>query len=168
MTQPSLTDLREITRYPKKKVTHVNLQVAWDKKIEWLILGETRLRQISSQGSPDGRWLLEAHLPAGVTDFEHDSGYALRLPLVGVTFQSIEYHTSNFFAWIDPDGVDSFNKFSVPDPGYNPMEHAEAIICKHCKPSHVIIPQGYYVPPHNQALYDIVRGKKVEIGVGAL
>lgn len=112
----------------------------------------------------------------GTCDFEHDSAYALKLPLVGVTFNTATYHTAKFTAWVDPNDVEGFH---VPPPGYNPMEHPKIHHCsgvydpkkeQYCKwgdgKPHIIVPQGFYVPPVEPKLYQLVRGKKVTVHIG--
>ena len=128
--KPETTDLRDIGRASDCCLTVVTLYLDWETKLRWLVLGESRLR--TQRDRPDGRWRLEALLKAGVTDFEHDSAYALGLPLIGVHFDGIEYHQTKLTAWIDPNEA---NGFHVPKPGYNPMTHPEAHVCndKHCK-----------------------------------
>lgn len=162
--KPETTDLKDISRAPDRCQTIVTLVLDWDTKLRWLVLGESRIR--TQRDRPDGRWRLEAYLKAGVTDFEHDSAYALRLPLIGVHFEGVEYHQTRLTAWVDPNEADDFH---VPKPGYNPMKHPKIHVCKgeHCTrddPSgHIIVPEGLYVPPFEADLYRAVRGKQVEI-----
>lgn len=97
------TDLRGITRDPKRCRTTVMIELKWDTKIEWLEFGQAQIR--SQMDRPDGRWRLEGRITEGVTDFEHDSAYALRLPLIGLQLGSltVHYHTTHFTAWVDPN-----------------------------------------------------------------
>ena len=107
----------------------------------------------------------------GVTDFEHDSAWALRLPLIGLTWDGllVHYHTAHLLAWVDPDDLDGFN---VPGPGYDPAKLPGAHKCKdkQCLKNdptgHIIVPEGNYVPPTNPVLYRQVRGKMLEITIG--
>ncbi len=101
-----------------------------------------------------------------MTDPEHDSAYALSLPLVGVEFGDISYHTAEFSGWVDncdPHG------FHVPDPGYNPLQDKGVVICKvypDCKRKpHKVVPEGFFVPPVNPTLYQKVRGMRVTIRI---
>jgi hypothetical protein len=168
---PEKTDLREITSDAKRCISIVTLEMGFDSRLLWLMLGEASLR--SARDTPDGRWFLEAFLPEGVTDFEHDGALALRLPLIGLMFKGVRRHTLRATAWIDPnEDLESNGKwaeFHVPRPGYNPMKHKEAFLCKtgRCaeKP-HTMVPPGFYVPPFDEELYLAVRGKKVEITLG--
>ena len=168
---PPLTDLRSITRDSKRCETRVILQLDWRTKSEWLVFGQAQLRA-QRESQPDGRFRLEARMTEGVTDFEHDSAYALKLPLIGVQFSSmlVHYHQTHLIGWVDPDAEDM--DFMVPNPGYNPMKHKDAHVCKDKSclkenpKGHIIVPQGFYVPPPNPALYKLVRGKRVEIIIG--
>jgi hypothetical protein len=171
------TDLREISRESDICSTVVRLSLDWNRDdarppvIDWLKFGQANLRrQIDS--SHDGRYRLEAYLKEGVTDFEHDSAYALRLPLVGVQLSTLPvlYHNTILVGWVDSAQDEDYEDFHVPRPGYNPMKHPEAHICKseYCKrdEEHIIVPEGFYVPPFDQELFDFVKGKRVEIIMG--
>lgn len=167
MQAPPLLDLLEITRGFDALRTEVRIQVGkpWENRTEpWILFGQARLFAIDNPRR--GEWQLNAYLPTGVTDFEHDSGYALKLPLVGVQFTGVLYHFAQFTAWVCPtDPAD----FRVPNPGYNPMKHPEAYTCREgvCQRApHIIVPQGMYVPPSNEELWTLVRGRRVEITVG--
>jgi hypothetical protein len=162
------TDLTKITRESKTQRTEVFVE--WghhEQKLRWLTLGQSRLRRAHDRD--DGCWQLAAYLTAGVTDFEHDSAYALQLPLVGLHFKSVEYQRATFEAWVDPNPND-LSSFHVPRPGYNPMKLPEAYICKmkgQCaKEPHIIVPEGFYVPPVDEDLWLLVRGRRVEIRIG--
>jgi hypothetical protein len=171
--KPSLiqeADFREITRYPELCLTVVYIQLGEDPdpRTKWLVCGQTRL--ISTKDRFDGTWRLEAYLPAGVTDFEHDSAYAFKLPLIGVQFGSVEYHQTILTAWVDPNADGYFKDFNVPRAGYNPMKLPGAELCDlgehgytcNLKP-HMIVPEKHYVPPFDAELYEVVKGKKVRI-----
>ncbi len=63
---------------------------------------------------------------------------------------------------------------SASRPGYDPTRHPKATICGEKKPCcwrdgepHVIVPEGFYVPPVDIELYQLVSGKEVEIVLGA-
>jgi len=165
-----LTDLRSITRRSDTCHTVVTIHLDWETKIKWLEFGEANIR--SQRDNNDGRWSLNAYMGGGVTDFEHDSAYALQLPLIGLRLGSLAilYHQTRLDAWIDPDAADKFSQdFRVPRSGYNPMGHKDAHVCKQCKDEskgHVIVPEGFYVPPFDLELYQAVRGKRVEILIG--
>jgi len=161
------TDLRPITRDADKCRTVVTIHLDWQTKEKWLEFGQAQIRFQQESRPSDGRHRLEARMTAGVTDFEHDSAYALRLPIVGLTFQGTDYHQTHFTAWVDPNEAD--HDFHVPRSGYNPMRHKDAWKCKECKgkESHIIVPEGFYVPPYDAELYEVVRGKRIEILIGS-
>lgn len=155
-----LTDLTEITRDNKRARTVIYIHNDnYGDRSPWLVLGQAEVKI-------DGRicWL-SAYLTEGVSDFEHDSAYAVRLPLIGVKLEHIWYHTTYLTAWVDPNNE---NDFHVPRSGYNPMKHPDAETCEmdYCGKPHPIVPQGYYVPPFDEELYNAVRGKKLEIVIG--
>jgi hypothetical protein len=162
------TDLREITRNPELCLTEVYVQTGRDiqSRIKWLICGQSKL--IPQRDHRDGRWRLEAYLPDGVTDFEHDSGYAFKLPLIGVEFEMVDYHQATFHGWVDPNN--DHEDFRVPRPGYNPMKHPKARKCepsKYCPGNHMIVPEGFWAgPPTDTELWKAVQGKKVQICIG--
>ncbi len=176
------TDLRSITREPNRCFGLVILHLGWDdegrdEKISWLRFGEAQIR---TDQKPTGTSRLEAHLGDYACDPEHDTGYALRLPLIGLQLDGLAVHYSRtyFTAWVDP-ACGTGEGFHVPRPGYNPMKHPKATECNGkydgkknwCKwgegKPHIIIPEGFYVPPFDPELYRAVAGKRLEIIVGA-
>jgi hypothetical protein len=111
----------------------------------------------------------------GACDPEHDTAYALRLPLIGVEFEWADHHQFRFHGYVEPglDPTDRHNTFHVPLPGYDPTTHPKAETCngkKNCKwgdgKKHVIVPEGFYVPSFNPELYKLVAGKRVVILMG--
>lgn len=169
------TNLLDITRDPKKCRTYVELELPRrDSPILWLVFGEASLRPEHRDGRRDGRWHLEARFDYGVTDGEHDSIYAVRLPLVGVEFERCDHHLFRFHGWVEPnlDVANRHNGFHVPRPGYDPRKDPKTFKCteKRClgdQPSpHLIVPDGFYVPPFDPELYKLVAGKRVEIAMG--
>jgi len=162
-----VTDLRSITRRSKLCLTRVFVDTPSKEHVPWLVLGESRVE--TQRERHDGSWRLSAFLGGGVTDVEEDSAYALRLPLVGLFFERVSYQSSHLTAWVDPNaGPTGFERFHVPRPGYDPAKLPNAWMCETCKPSHPIVPEGYYVPPFDPELYRIVRGARVEIEVGVV
>lgn len=172
------TDLLSISRGTDKCRSYVSLEWDWETRVTWLKFGEATLRKKGEKH--DGRWDLEARMGLGATDFEHDTAYALRLPLVGVEFEWADHHQFRFRAFVDAtmDPKPTRNGFHVPLPGYNPTKHPDAKMCSGkydgkkswCKwgdgEAHVIIPEGFYVPPFNAELYKLVSGKRVELILG--
>jgi hypothetical protein len=96
------------------------------------------------------------------TDFEHDSAYALSLPLIGLEFQGVHYHQTQIRAWV---GVNP-EHFHVPLPGYDPTKHPKAVVCTNCPKKHPIVPEGFYFPPFERELFKKIRGREVLIKVG--
>jgi hypothetical protein len=158
VTEPSIyTDLRGITREADKVVTEVTLDIG--KRTPWLVFGQANLRPVEH-----GRvWFLESYLKDDATDGEHDSAYALRLPLIGVTLDGIYYHTTRIEAWVYPG---NFHDFRVPLPGYDPFKLEGSGTCKRCEPHHLMVPEGFYVPPFDQKLFEFARGLRVDISIG--
>ena len=172
-----VTDLRSIGRYSDRLETVVTVNVGdWmdRKSVEWLRLGAASLQRIENHRRPNS-WYLSAHLGSGpdagvegmATDFEHDSAYACRMPLIGLELEMVRDHSLFAAAWVDPDALDDFK---VPLPGYNPLAHPKAFVCeaKRCiegseGEKHIIVPEGHYMPETNPELYELVRGKRVEI-----
>lgn len=155
------TDLRSITRRSDLLETTVFIQdKKWKPTKKWLIFGEAQLKN-----EKDFCWL-SAYMSNGTTDPEHDSAYALRLPLIGLKLDYITYHNTILTAWIDPTGHD---EFKVPRPGYDPtkLDDAHACDAECCKGDpHIIVPEEYYVPPFDKELYEAVYGRKIKIYVG--
>jgi len=170
-------DLTSITRQAKRCITTVDLVAPYEKNIPWLRLGQCNL----SKRDRTKEWTLDAHMAEGVCDFEHDSAYALKLPLIGVGLDeglAVLYSKTRLVGWINP-GVE--DEFHVPPPGYDPTKHHDAHMCsgiynekkkQYCKwnngKPHFIVPKGYYVPRHNGKLYEQLRGMQVEISIGAV
>jgi len=158
------TDLRSITRRSDKWHTIVTVETHDDtgfrKNITWLEFGEVQLRSTGRESGADGCYELRAYLLENVVDFEHDSAYALSLPLIGVRLgpMAVHYHQVSLCGWIDPNVDDNFR---VPRPKYNPMALADTRRDKEL----TIVPEGFYLPPFDVELYKAVRGKKVEITI---
>lgn len=179
------TDLRGITRHSDRMMCTVKVDLGYgrdgrEREFLWLRAGECQIRTDQKCGT----CRLEAYLADNACDAEHDTASALRLPLIGLTLgdMGVHYSQTYFVAWIDPN-LDDFNvrcgEFAVPRPGYNPMKHKDAEICEgiynekkglFCKwndgKKHVIVPEGFYVPPFDRELYEAVCGKRVEIVIG--
>ena len=155
------TDLSDITRRSDRAMTTVIIQPDYrgiNEPLKWLEFGEAQLRK------EERICWLSAYLTEDVSDFEHDSAHALRLPLIGLEFKHLWYQSAYFRAWVNPNNPDDFR---VPRAGYNPMKHPDAYTCEaeYCEP-HIIVPEGYYCPPHDVELYDAVKGREVEIIIG--
>jgi hypothetical protein len=153
-------DLRSVTRDSDKTECRILLQDhPRHPASPWIILGQVLIR-------------LDRHLPllmarakAGVTDFEHDSAYVLRIPLIGVKLLEVD-HEVELEAYIHP-GKEGRDDFLVPVDGYDPEKLEGATICEECEEKHVIVPEGYYAgPPFNQDLHEELRGRRIIIRIG--
>lgn len=112
-----------------------------------------------------GLWDLRVKV-RGATDFEHDTAIALSLNLTGVAFRMArgdQLWLDGYIAGEDPEA------FRVPEPGWNQLEGAIKCTHKDCQGKdarHVIVGEGRYVPPSNKALFERLRGFRVEIITG--
>ena len=171
------TDLLSLSRGTDKSRSYVYLEWDWETRIKWLTFGQATLR---TNDRRDGRWTLEARMGHGATDGEHDTAIVLRLPLIGVEFEWADHHQFRFHGYVEPglDAKDRSNGFHVPRPGYDPTKHPKAEMCNGkydgkknwCKwgdgKKHVIVPEGFYVPPFDPELYKLVAGKRVQLLLG--
>lgn len=165
------TDLTAITRDTDLVKTTVSIQgdqyeegygseMEYEPYTSWLTLGATSLRMDL------GTKRLEARMPLGVTDVEHDSAYALILPLVDVSFERVVNGFTCVSAIIAPRALEDFK---VPWPGYDPTQHPEACICTWgaCeKNPHIVVPEDFYTPYSDPHLYNHVQGRRVSIRFG--
>ncbi len=163
-------DFRPLARNARKIETVVTLYTDHDRS-EWIKLGEIHFRERGNNFK--GIWQLGAYL-ANATDPEHDTAHLLRLELVGVNFTAVEYGQTRFEGFIRADEEDAFR---VGGPDYNPIAHEKTRICKGTgrvgckwadKKPHPVIPEGFYVPPVNAALFNIVRGQRIEVTTGPI
>lgn len=157
-----LVDLRSITRNAKNFLTSVSIYMNGFTRQEWILAGEAEHQEHSVLMTHT----IGCRLKDGVTDFEHDSAWGFKLPLIGFEFQAIWNHVVMFNAFIDSRDPKDFR---VPNPGYDPIHHPESVKCKHCTgedKGHIILPPGFYVPEANQELFEKVRGKRVQITIG--
>ncbi len=164
-----LLDLQVITRNPEEHPARVYLEVHYER-VTWIQCGEVSLRR---WGKDNLEWYLEARVRDGVTDLEHDSAYAFRLPLVGVQLGElgVHHHITHLIGWISGTREEDFH---IPPPEYDPTKIKGAQRCKNGQclkegpKSHIIVPDGYWMPPVNKELFNILRGHKVEITIGSL
>lgn len=155
-------DLRSITRDVDRVITTVELTDLLElNRVPWLTLGSASLRRLDRGG-----WQFQAHMRDGVTDIEHDSALAVRFPLVGVRLDSVYDGVLRATGYI-PAGS---NDFHVPRPGYNPIDNppdgANWCKCEPHRPPHLMLPEGFYVPPEDQETYRLVCGMRVQITMG--
>lgn len=164
------TDLRGISRDSDTCRTTVTVDMGYDengreKLVKWIVAGQGQLDKLDGHRRVQ-RWWLRSYLD-NATDFEHDSAYAFRLPLLAVEFKAVWWHQVHFNALINPNEPDDFH---VPLPGYNPLEHPKTEQCpeERCQGehAHLIVPEGMYVPPFEPELFKLVAGRPVEIVIG--
>jgi len=156
------TDLRHCTRDTERCKTLVQIAVEESNHprsdhIDWLRFGQATLRMDLFPVE------LRAYLPEGVTDPEHDSGYALILPLIGLELKYVSYHCTALEAFVAPRAEWDFR---VPWPGYDPL--AEAVPCtdSSCVSAHLIVPEESYTPYTDPDLYREVVGRHLQIQIG--
>lgn len=147
-------DFRGITRDPHVSTCRVDLEVLGARK-PWLAFGTPMLER-----GREGRWVLKAHLRDGATDGEHDSAYALKLPLVGLEFTYTLYGHFYFRAFVSAEEPGDFR---VPHASYDPFVGAQR--CRTCKGkySHAFCD---FLPPAEPGLYEAVAGLPVVISAG--
>jgi hypothetical protein len=160
---PPDMDFRPLSRNSDKILTTVTLYTDYDRSA-WIKLGEIQLHE--RDNNHRGAWMLSAYL-LDATDFEHDSAHLLKMELVGVVFTAVEYGQTRFEGFIRADDEDTFR---VGGPDYNPLLLKGTTRCKRCRrnKTHPIVPEGHYVPPLNAELFNIVRGRRVEVVTGVL
>lgn len=163
-SQPTPTlDFRQITREPKLCRTVVTLHWDFRTEFQWILAGQCQIRTDRKAHNIT----LDARME-GATDREHDSAYAFQLPIIGHTFERVDYHTTILTAWINPNEPDDFRlSASTAKPkGYDLRKHPEAYKCKECKgaDSHTVVP--YFVPPPFPKLFQLVAGKRITIAIG--
>lgn len=151
---PTKMDLRPFTR--PGMVTAVMFEEPGERR-EWFTAGRADLRQEAMGGTE-----LLIRYAGGVTDFEHDLAFALRLPLIGLKFETCYNGAVEFSAWVDPRNERGFRVPAVPvDPAALPG----TVMCdnEQCGNPHPIVPEGWYAPPHDPALFAQVAGRRVKI-----
>lgn len=153
------TDLRDITRSSDitKTIIGIYMGTKWEGSGPWLVFGACEVR------NEENICRISAYLDYDITDPEHDSAYALRLPLIGLEFINVCDNYTHLKAYVDPNNE---REFHVPNPGYNPTILEDSYKCTDCEEPHIIVPEGYYVPPVNKELYEKARGRKVGIRIG--
>lgn len=152
-------DLSELSRGENVK-TKIYVQIGWSRNSQqdWLTLGEVHLTKKSREADIP-TWSLQAYLGEH-TDQEHDSAYLLSMDLIAVTLNMLCYGETVIHAIIDPND----SRFHVPDENWDYFEGARDCTLPRCKDEpHKLVE---YLPPHNQDLYEKLKGKKVTIVTG--
>lgn len=131
----------------------------------WIHAHEVELTERSWSHGHRGEWTLDVRR-RGATDTEHDVAVALRVGLTGVSFRM----ATGGRLWIDAFiAGNDLGLFRVPEPDWNQLEGATKCTRKDCRGKdrgHVIVGEGRYIPPPNAALFDRLRGLRVEIITG--
>ena len=148
-------DLTKVTRGSDKVGTTIYIHMR--NRYKWLEFGQMELRQ----DVDPNRIIARGH----ATDFEHDAIYILRLPVLGVRLESINYGVTVLEAYVYPNDDPNYPDFRVPSPGYNPMGAKGARMCRECG-DHVIVPEEFTSPSFDEKLYNLVRGRKITIHTG--
>ena len=164
-TKIELTDLRSITRNSDRGrgVVLLHSYRASDAKT-WLVFGEGNVRQ--SHWRDFQTHTLTARMTVGVRDREGDSAYALQLTLIGLSSPEIIDGITLMRGWIDPN---ESAEFRVPRPGYDPTKMPETRVIgpRDAVPT-IVVPDQYWLPPFDLALFKAVRGRPVELRFGTV
>lgn len=122
----------------------------------WLEFGECN---ITNEGR---NCFIGGRIRDGITDFEHDSCYVVRLELVGLQYKFTNHHVTYLEAHLspDPDGI----RIHAPDFEPEKVEGSWRCKEKHCD-KHLMLPDGYFSPPI-YPLARVVAGKRVSIMLG--
>ncbi len=163
---PPLLDFTSISRGADKAGTAVSVYMGYERS-EWMKLGLFQLVPKDRQHSR-GVWLFEA-LIDNATDYSHSAARLIRMDLVGVEMSMHLYGQTIIEGFVGGD-VESFR---VPPADYDPRFHPKATRCNEpdCTrggTDHVIVPEGFYVPPVNEELLKIVVGRRIEIRTWSL
>ena len=123
--------------------------------IDWLTLGSCEIM-------PHNRgqfWSVKSYFDHH-TDGEHDSASIVTFDVIGLRFEMYMYGQAHVEGWIRADDV---NAFRVPTKDWDPF--AGGVKCPQCtgKDKHLMV---NYLPPENPALYDLVRGRQIQIVTG--
>lgn len=152
-----LLDLTAITRSSKMETCISVKPNRYISPQTWIKCGVITLTQpVHRVGRYDIRCILKS-----ATDFEHDHAHAFRMGIIGLTFDFMDNGSSYFNAYIDPESPLDFH---VPNPGYDPFVGAVKCRDKHCSNNpHVIVDEGFYIPPINEELWLKFRGCNIDI-----
>lgn len=158
---PPLLDFSATAADSNWYYTSIAIQMGYEQS-EWMRLGSFQLVPRDSRHFR-GIWLFEALL-ADATDYDHSPARLIRMELTGVNMHMHLYGVTHIDGFIHGD----VENFRVPEADYDPRFHPEATHCKEKSCSkHVIVPEGFYVPPVNEALHKVVAGRRIDIRTGA-
>jgi len=135
---------------------------AHNQAAPWIKAGAATIRE--GRDDPSEATLL-VHGAAGVTDMDHSSVYVLSLPLIGFRFSHMLFeHRVVLTGGVNPMFSEYGNSFYVPPQGYDPVAQDDDVYMCDCGGEDSLHPiVDAYLPKHNKELFEIVRGKKVEV-----
>jgi hypothetical protein len=159
---PPVLDLRQDGLSPASTIVTVHADY---RGHAWIHAGEVELTERAWSQGNRGCWTLEVRR-RGATDFEHDTAVALRMGLAGVAFRM----ASGGRLWLDAViAGDDPSLFRVPEPEWDQLKGAIKCLHANCRTKdarHLVVEEGRYIPPHNEALFERLRGLRVEIVTG--
>ena len=153
-------DLRAVTRDSNRAFCYIQLDADHEGMKPWIECGRI---EIQSRGEKFPQ-LLAARADYGVTDFEHDSAYIFRIPVVGVRLDMVYQGGTTLVCWIAGDADD----LRVPTSSdYDPTKLPGAFRCTDCEKHHDMVPEGAYAgPPPDPKLFALLVGRRLEIRFG--
>ena len=177
-----VADFRRLCRGTDRVVTTVEVYLQrYYRWLPWLTLGEVDLRHYGNRDFGE-TWELGARMVDFATDSEHDTAWVLKIPLVCLKFDSMSYGRTVLTALVNPNagGPHAYDgDFRLPSPDYDPLNHPKTRTCSgksnkkdYCKfgdgKPHKVLPEGMYLPPHDEVSYQKVRGMPVRIQTGKI
>ena len=162
---PPCVDLTKITCNSDKTLSVISFRDIEKGDGTWLVSGEVLL----AKSDRDNYCTISARMPH-LIDSDHSYAYAFRFEVVGLEFDMVTQGRCVYTAWIRGD-VSSGYSFHVPDGVYSPKVD-KSMKCKSCKgnnePAHYYMGNdGNYLPPQNDKLFELVRGRSISISIGS-
>lgn len=146
----------DLRRFCKSRASTL-VRAEWDgSMVDWLLLGEVELAEVSPRGV---LWKFGARLGRGATDYEHDASWAVSMLLIGVRLDLVMGDSTLVTGFILPRDDEDF-RVTAGDP------FADATRCGAfaCPKRHPIVP---FMPRRDPALFEVMRGRKISIGVSS-
>jgi hypothetical protein len=137
------------------------------KQEKWIEVTNVYLTKRNSLRFPDV-YTLHAYVSNNVTDVEHDTPCAFQIPLIGLRLSGIIAGSVTIEAFIEPLNYGQAfenDDFRVPKKGWDQMKEAIPCSWENCKGKHLVVPEGYYIPPHNRELHQEFSGRKITIHI---
>lgn len=147
-------DLRAVTRDAHLVTTYIAVKFG-GMYVPWLEFGS-----LSTMG--DGKTFIGARFGSGVTDFEHDSAYALRVDVIDVQLVSIQDGCVDLRAWVAAEDADGLN---VPSKSILSLEELGVEPCSECEgdEKHLII--NTFTRKADVELWKRLRGRELRISI---